>query len=439
LSYEEAEAHLEALGIDAMKSMAPSLHRMRAICEALNHPERSLRSIHITGTNGKSSTARIATSLLTATGLTVGTYTSPHLETVRERIALDGAPISEEAFGEVFDHLHPFLLLVEQNLGEKLTYFEVLTALFFLWAAESCDVAVIEVGLGGRWDATNVVDAPVAVVTNIALDHVALLGTERETIAREKVGIVKPAADIVTAELDPAILAVLKEETQDLDVTFSTIGREFEVVENRIAFGGRYLSLRTSSRTYEGLFLPLHGSHQGTNAATALEAVTRFFPADSLAAEIVSEGLGTVTAPGRLETVRHKSGESGLVVVDVAHNPDGIAALVKSLVDEFAFDNVIFVVGVLQDKDHVGILSELRRIPCRVIATQARHDRSIRSKELAEAAEALGLAAEPIEDVSDAIVTATETSTPDDLVCITGSHYVVGEARTFLGAGVDRI
>ena len=438
MSYEEAEAHLEALGVDAMKGMAPSLHRMRAICEALNHPERSVRAIHITGTNGKSSTARIVTSLLSATGLTVGTYTSPHLETVRERIALDGTPVSKEVFGEVFDHLHPFLLLVEQNLGEKLTYFEVLTALFFLWAAESVDVAVLEVGLGGRWDATNVVDAPVAVVTNIGLDHTAMLGKTREIIAREKIGIAKPAASVVTAELDPAILAVLKEETQDLDVEFSTIGRDFELLENRVAFGGRYLSVRSSSTTYDGLFLPLHGSHQGANAATAIEAVTRFFPADTLAEDVVLDGLGGVSAPGRLETVRPKTEESGAVVVDVAHNPEGTAALVKSLTEAFAFENVIFVVGILRDKDHTGILSELGRVPGRLITTEAKSGRAIPAIELAAAAEALGLPAEPIEDVSDAIVTAIEAATPADLVCITGSHYVVGEGRAFLGAGVDR-
>jgi dihydrofolate synthase/folylpolyglutamate synthase len=249
---------------------------------------------------------------------------------------------------------------------------------------------------------------------------------------------VKPAASVVTAELDPSILAVLKEETQDLDADFSVLGRDFEVLENRVAFGGRYLTLRTSSKTYDGLFLPLHGSHQGANAATALEAVTRFFPADTLAEDVVSDGLAAVSASGRLETVRPKSGDSGAVVVDVAHNPEGTAALVNGLVEAFAFENVIFVVGILRDKDHVGILSELGRVPGRVITTQAKNGRSIPATELAAAAEALGLPAQPIEDVSDAVVTAIEAATPTDLVCITGSHYVVGEARAFLGAGVDR-
>lgn len=436
MSYEEAEAHLEALGIDAMKSMAPSLHRMRAICEALDHPERSLRAIHITGTNGKTSTARIATSLLMATGLKVGTYTSPHLESMRERIALDGEPLSPQGFGEAFDHLHPYLILVERKLGEKLSYFEVLTALFFLWASESVDVAVIEVGLGGRWDATNVVDAPVAVITNIGVDHASMLGSDKSTIAREKVGIVKPAAAVVTAELSPDTLKVLREETQELDVDLSVIDRDFEVLDNRVAFGGRYLSIRSSSRTYEGVFLPLHGSHQGVNAATALEAVTRFFPAESLSDDVVAEGLGAASAPGRLETVRQKTADSGVIVMDVAHNPDGVAALVTSLLEGFAFQKVVFVFGTLEDKDYRGMLTQFTRLPCQIFATRAQHPRSVTAGDLAAAAEELGLPAEPITSVGEAVTVASESATPDDLVCITGSHYVVGEARTFLGVAI---
>ncbi|MCA1707271.1 MAG: bifunctional folylpolyglutamate synthase/dihydrofolate synthase, partial [Actinobacteria bacterium] len=437
MGYEEAEAHLAALGIDAMKSMAPSLHRMRALCEALNHPERSIPAIHITGTNGKSSTARISASLMTATGLTVGTYTSPHLETMRERLSIGGEPVSKDLFGEVFDHLHPYIILVERQLGERLTYFEIMTAMFFLWASESVDAVVVEVGLGGRWDATNVVEAPVSIVTNIGLDHVALLGPDKAAIAREKVGIVKPASTVVTAELDPAILGILNEETEQLDVTFSRIGRDFEVLENRVAFGGRYLSIRTSSRLYEGLFLPLHGSHQGVNAATALEAVVRFFPADTLSEEVVAEGFEATRAPGRLETVRPRSDESAAVVVDVAHNPEGMAAVISSLLEEFAFDKVIFVVGILQDKDPAGILAELTRVPSHVITTQAKNARAFSAAELADRATALGLSAKPVEDVSDAVVTSLQVATHADLVCVTGSHYVVGEARAFLGAGVD--
>jgi dihydrofolate synthase/folylpolyglutamate synthase len=181
----------------------------------------------------------------------------------------------------------------------------------------------------------------------------------------------------------------------------------------------------------------LHGSHQGTNAATALEAVTRFFPADTLADEVVAEGFEATRAPGRLETVRPRDDETAGVVVDVAHNPDGMAAVISSLLEEFAFDKVIFVVGILQDKDRAGILAELTRVPSHVIATQAKNDRSFPVGEIVESANALGLPAEAADDVSDAVVRALQLATPADLVCITGSHYVVGEARAFLGVGVD--
>src|SRR5688572_8360673 len=190
MPFSEAKAHLDALGIDAMKSMAPSLHRIEALMDALDHPELKVPAIHITGTNGKTSVAKIASSLLTASGLKVGTYTSPHLTSMTERIALNGEPISEEDFGETFDHLTPYREVVEARLGENLTYFELMTALFYLWAADTpVDVAVIEVGLGGRWDATNVVEAPVAVITNIGRDHTALLG-DRPSIAADESGIV---------------------------------------------------------------------------------------------------------------------------------------------------------------------------------------------------------------------------------------------------------
>jgi dihydrofolate synthase / folylpolyglutamate synthase len=431
MDYQEAEAYLEGLGIDAMKSMAPSLHRIRALCEALDNPERRLQAIHITGTNGKTSTARIATSLLAATGLSVGTYTSPHLETMRERIALSGTPISRDDFGDAFGHLWPYLQHVEQSLGEKLTYFEVLTALFFLWAAETpVDAAVIEVGLGGRWDATNVIDAPVAVITNIGLDHTALLGEEKESIAGEKVGIVKPGSILVTGERSPTILEIFAEVAAQSEVTMSRLGWEFRETDNRVAFGGRYLGVDTSAARYDELFLPLHGSHQGVNAAVALEAVTRFLPAQPLSHEVVLEGLGKTTAPGRLETFRSEG--AATVVLDVAHNPDGMSAFVASLVEAFAFERAIFVLGILGDKDHRGMLAELSRVPCTLVLTQPRSVRAVPLDDLRATADDLGLEAEVIEDANDALKVAIEAAGPTDIVAVTGSHYVVGEVRRSL-------
>lgn len=428
-----AQSYLEGLGIDAMKKAAPSLDRIQAICEAMNHPERSFQSIHITGTNGKTSTARIATSLLTATGLSVGTYTSPHLETMRERIALNGEPISETDFDDLFAHLRPYLEHVEGQLDDNLTFFEVLTAMFFLWGAEAAlDAAVIEVGLGGRWDATNVVDAPVAVITNVARDHMGLLGSTKEAIAVEKAGIIKNEAAVVSAELGPDASAVIDREVEEKAAELSLFRRDFDAIENNLAVGGRYLSLRTSSGEYEDLFIPLHGSHQGVNAAVALEAVTRFIPAQPLSHEIISQGFASAQVPGRLETLRPSGEEGAPVVLDVAHNPDGMSALVNSLTEAFAFETAIVVIAILADKDFEGMLSELGRLPCRLIATKPQTVRSVDPKDLQAQANKIGLDCDVIENVPTAVSSAIAQAGESELVCITGSHYLVGEARPLI-------
>ena len=428
MSYQEALSHLDALGVDAMKKLAPSTHRIETLCDLLNNPERSVPAIHITGTNGKSSTARIAGSLLTATGLSVGTYTSPHLQSVRERISVNGEPIDEETFGEVFDHVKPYVEVVESKLGERVSYFELMTAMFFLWAAETpVDAIVVEVGMGGRWDATNVLPASVPVITNIALDHTSMLGSTTAEIAAEKVGIVKSDSVLVTAERAPDILEIFRANAPAVSV----LDKDFGVLENRVAFGGRYLSLRSTDRSYEGLFLPLHGAHQGVNAATALEAVTRFLPPKSLGAEVVIDGFAATTARGRLESV-HIQDSTVPVVMDVAHNPAGMSAMVTALIEAFAFERVVFVVGILGDKDHVGVASELARVDGHVIATEARNARSVPAADLAETAAGFGLETEIAPRVPDALKRAREIAGETDLICITGSHYVVGEARDVL-------
>lgn len=424
MSFEEAQAYLDSLGIDAMKSLAPSLHRMEALCEALDHPERSLDAIHITGTNGKTSTARIATALLGGLGLKVGTYTSPHLQSVRERVSLNGTSVSEEVFADAFEHLMPFVQITEQRLGEPLSYFEVLTGLFLLWAAETCDVAVIEVGLGGRWDATNVLDAPVAVVTNIGFDHMQMLGTTRAQIAGEKAGIVKLGARLVTGERAPEMLEILGSGPE---AELLVLDKDFSIEGNDLALGGRYLTVRTTDRTYEELFLPLHGSHQGTNAALALQAVTSFLPEGSLSPDTIATGMRSVTAPGRLEVLR---GER--LVLDVAHNPEGVSALVRALREEFPFEKVVFVVGILGDKDHAGMLREMARVPCSIVFTEPRFARSMSVADLLAAASDLALEATAVADVPEAVDAALASAASSDLVVVTGSHYVVGEARTHL-------
>ncbi|MDQ3962768.1 MAG: bifunctional folylpolyglutamate synthase/dihydrofolate synthase [Actinomycetota bacterium] len=432
MSYHDALAHLDALGVDTMKNLSPSTHRIEALLDLLNHPERQVPAIHITGTNGKTSTARIATALLSSAGLSVGTYTSPHLVSVRERIALSGEPIGASAFGQIFDHLLPYVEVVEKEIDERISYFELLTAMFFLWAAETpVDALVVEVGLGGRWDATNVLPSSVPVLTQVALDHTTHLGSDRVTIAKEKAGIIKSGAVVVTGERSPEVLAVIEAAARSVDGGIARIGKEFDLLENRVAFGGRYLSVDGSGGTYEGLFLPLHGAHQAANAALALEAVTRFIPAQKLDHAVVAEGLAATTAPGRLETVR--SDDTAVpIVLDVAHNPDGMSAMITSLVEAFAFDRVLFVVGILADKDHKGMLAEMSRVPCALILTTPKSIRSAPLEDLSRDAEELGLASEVVEDVADAVKHAIANTHERDLICITGSHYVVGEARALL-------
>lgn len=433
MGWEEAAAHLDALGVDVMKSMGPALHRIEALCELLNHPERSAPALHITGTNGKTSTAGTATGLLSAMGLSVGTYTSPHLETVRERLALNGEPVSEAAFGEVFDYLYPYLELLERDLGERLTFFEVLTGMFFLWAAETpVDAMVVEVGLGGRWDATNVVPASVSVITGIGLDHTAQLGSDKAGIASEKSGIIKPGAVAVTGERSPQMLAVIEDRAAREGATVLLLERDFSVTENRVSVGGRVVSVTTTSAAYDELYLPLHGRHQGVNAAIALQAVTSFLPGRELGYEVASEGFAKAVVPGRLETIPMGVEAAATVLLDVAHNPDGISALVSSLAGTFTFDRVVFVLGVSEDKDYIGMITELGRLRCSIVATRAESRSSIPPSSIAEAAQGLGLPCAIVEGVGAATAAARADAEVDDLVCITGSHYVVGEARRFL-------
>lgn len=444
MSWTRANRYFESLGIDVMKSASPSLHRIEALLDALDNPERHIPVLHVTGTNGKTSTARIAAAVVSATGLSVGSYTSPHLEHIRERIALNGEPISEETFGETFEHLWPFIELVESKLDEKLTYFELLTAMFFLWAAETpVDAAVVEVGLGGRWDATNVVNASVSVVTNVGLDHTDLLGTDPTVIAKEKAGIFKPDGAAVTGESMPDVLSVLDEAARGAAAPLLALGREFHLIDNSVALGGRYLSIRTAGgeagpggervrgQDYSDLYLPLHGRHQGVNAAVALQAATLFLPAQSLSSEVVAEGFAAITGAGRLEVIRKAEAEA-LIILDVAHNPGGMSVLVSSLAETFPFENVCFVLGVLADKDLDGMVLELARLKCSIVATRAHSARSMPPQDIRAVVESSGLDCIAIDDLAAALAYARGAIPLSDLICVTGSHYVVGEARGLL-------
>jgi dihydrofolate synthase/folylpolyglutamate synthase len=257
-----------------------------------------------------------------------------------------------------------------------------------------------------------------------------LLGDDPVTIAKEKAGIIKPGAAVVTGERKPDVLAVIEEHSEAAGVAPARLGHEFEVTDNRLAVGGRYLSMRSAGRALEDLYVPLHGSHQGVNAAVAVEAVGAFLPRGSLDHEVVNEGLGRTMVPGRLETV--PSAEGPATVLDVAHNPEGMSALITSLVEAFAFDSVTFVVGILGDKDHLGMFTELARVPCSIIATEPKTVRAVPVAELEADARAMGLECEAVEDVGRALEVARRRASDTELVCVTGSHYVVGEARTAL-------
>ncbi|MGI8663792.1 MAG: bifunctional folylpolyglutamate synthase/dihydrofolate synthase [Acidimicrobiales bacterium] len=400
-----------------------SLERMHGLVDVLGEPQRSYPVIHITGTNGKGSVARIASAVLAAGGLTVGTYTSPHLEKLNERIVRNGEPIDDDELVAVLADLER----LEPLVAQRPSYFELLTAAAFRWFADvAVDVAVVEVGLLGRYDATNVADGVVAVLTNVGHDHSDFTGDWRERIAQEKAGIVKPGATFVVGETD-----------QDLLPTFERAGAEatwfrdfdFGAERNEMAVGGRVLDLRTPSGLYEELFLPLHGAHQGDNAACALAAVEAFF-GQRVDDEVVAEGFAASRAPGRFEVVGHQP----LVVLDGAHNVEGARGAIATLDDDFAVHGErIIVLGVLAPRDPSDLLDALEADQASlVVACTPRSPRAIPADDIAAAAEAIGTRAIAEPDVATAVERAIALAGNDDAVLVTGSLYVVGEARTGL-------
>jgi dihydrofolate synthase/folylpolyglutamate synthase len=386
--------------------------------------------VHITGTNGKGSTAKILAELFMAKGLSVGTYTSPDLAGVNERLTRNGQPIADSDLAEVLSTLW----LIEPLLDEPLTRFELLTAAAFRWFADCpVDVAVVEVGLGGRWDATNVVDADVAVVTNVSYDHVEILGPTLVDIAGEKAGIIKPGCRVVAGETDPELLAVFATEAERVGAAETWVrGEEFECVSSRVAVGGRLLDLRTPGARYPEVYLPLHGEHQADNAACALAAAEAFF-ASPLSAELVDQGLANVEVPGRMEVVARRP----LVVLDGAHNVAGATALAAALREELhPLGDAVAVVGMLQGRDPSAMLEALRSGGVStIVACTAPSPRALPAAAIAEAARALGLHALAADTVGEAVTLARARVTPDGLLVVTGSLYVVADARAvFVGS-----
>jgi dihydrofolate synthase/folylpolyglutamate synthase len=408
----------------------PDLDRMRRLVDVLGHPEQAAPVVHVTGTNGKTSTARALTSLLTAKGLRVGTFTSPHLERINERLAGDGEPISDADLAEVLTDLaglEPLLGASDEPSGSvRLTWFEILTGAALRWFADRpVDVAVYEVGLGGRWDATNVVDANVAVVTNIGLDHVEFLGPTRADVAGEKAGIVKPDSTLVLGERDPELRPIFERERP---AELWLAGRDYECTRNDLAVGGRILDLRTPGALYEDVFLDLHGGYQGDNFAAALAATEAFFGAP-LDDRLVRDAAGTVRSPGRLEIVGHDP----LLVLDGAKNLEGAEHSAAAVLEEFGARSLILVVGMLQGKDPETMLRALGAGRSRlVVACPPPSPRAQSAGTLVAAALRLGAHAVEAESVAEALQVAIDAAGPDDLILVTGSLYTVGSARAAL-------
>ncbi|MFZ9324539.1 MAG: bifunctional folylpolyglutamate synthase/dihydrofolate synthase [Ilumatobacteraceae bacterium] len=403
---------------------SPSLANIERLMQLLGEPQRAYRTIHITGTNGKGSTSQMVTKLLMAHGLTVGTYTSPHLERVNERMMRNGLPIDDDEFAEnvlAIAELEPLV-------GRRISYFEILTAVAFRWFADSAiDVGVIEVGLLGRWDATNVVESDVAVLTNISLDHTEFAGPTHAHIAREKVGIVKSNSVFVQGETRPDVQEILAAAPCAKRVVRD---EHFEVLENELAVGGRLVSVRTTRAEHRELFVPLHGRHQGDNAATAIVAVEEFFD-HAISRDVLDEGMATVSMPGRFEVMGHQP----LVIVDGAHNVGGAEVCAEVFFDDFKVDGRrVLVVGMLKSRNPEELLGALRADDFDlVVCCTAPTPRGTPASELMKVAQAMGCDdVQSFDKVDAALSYAYRGLRAEDALLVAGSLYVVGEARPVL-------
>jgi dihydrofolate synthase / folylpolyglutamate synthase len=427
---EWLDSHIDFEASMPSRRALPTLDRMRELMDLLGDPQSAYPAVHITGTNGKGSTAAMVTALFDAKGLSVGTYTSPNLTRVNERIARNGRPIDDESFVELLGSLSR----LESLTKERPTRFELLTAAAFAWFAdEAVDVAVVEVGLGGSWDSTNVVDADVAVLTNISYDHTDVLGPTLEGIARDKSGIVKPGSRVVVGETDPSLVDLIRTAATGAGASQVWVRDEdFGCVANRLAVGGRLIDLRTPGGEYREVLLPLHGAHQGDNAVCALAAVEAFFgvPLDDA---VVDEAFAGVEVPGRLEVVGHRP----LVVVDGAHNVAGMRALASALVEEFGTaGRSTAVVGMLSGRDPVAMLEPLRDAGFgALVACAPNSPRALPAEVVAEAGADLGMEVADAPTPAEAVSLALGRSGPEDRVVVCGSLYVVSDARELLLGG----
>lgn len=435
-------AEVELLSRWGEAKISPSRDRIEALMDVLGSPQRAYRAIHITGTNGKTSTARMIDELLRSFGLRTGRYTSPHLSSMTERIVLDGAPVADGVFADAYADIAPYLAMVDDRSAHRMTFFEAITGLAYaIFADAPVDVAVVEVGLGGTWDATNVLEAGVAVVTPIGLDHTELLGDSVAQIAVEKAGIIHAGASAILAAQPIDAAAELIKRATEVGAAVAREGLEFGVLDRRLAVGGQLLTIQGLGGVYDQVFLPLHGAYQAQNAACALAAVEAFFGAGAesgpIEAELVRAAFAAVTSPGRLEAVR----SAPTVLVDASHNPAGMTATVAALGEGFDFRQLIGVVAMLAGKDVQRTLEILEPALAEIVVSQNSSPRSLSADELARVAvDIFGADRVTVEPrLDDAIETAVRLAEEDADgvlsgagVLVTGSVVTAGEARTLL-------
>ncbi|WP_311589599.1 bifunctional folylpolyglutamate synthase/dihydrofolate synthase [Varibaculum massiliense] len=444
--FEVAQVYARILQRRPEHNISPTKARIERALDYLSDPQLSYPCLHIAGTNGKTSTARIADSLLSAQGMRVGRFTSPHLVSVRERISIDGEPISPQAFLQANRDVEPIIALADKE-GEaagqgRLSFFEYLTALAFqAFASAPIDVGVIEVGMGGRWDSTNVLDSAVQVICPISFDHEKWLGNTLTEIAGEKAGIIRPGATVICGPQEAEALEVIREVCREKNATLRLYGEDFTVSEQKMAVGGQMFTVTTPAASYQDLYLPLFGRHQAVNAALAIAAVEALGAGKVLSEEVLETGLDAARSPGRLEVL----GGSPTVIVDAAHNPAGAAALRSGIEDAFGFQKVVGVFSAMGDKNVEGILAEMEPLLDAVVTLPMEGERAMEPVELAKiAGEVFGkeqtFAAPNLLDAVDQAVALTEESElPADAVGIVifGSVVLAGQARQLLSGRLE--
>jgi len=415
--------------------IAPTLDRIAALADALGSPQLSYPTIHIAGTNGKTTTTRLIDSLCFQLGMRTGRFTSPHLESFLERISINGEPISPEGMIATYNDIALYLDLIDSRMPNKLSFFESMCALAFVAFAEfPVDVGIFECGMGGEWDSTNVINADVSVITPIGFDHMEYLGDTLEKIALTKSGIIKESAFAVLARQEPDVAQVLMHKCAQVDATPIREGIEYSVKNRALAVGGQLISIAGVYGEYNDLFLPLHGAHQASNAATAIAAVEVFAGESKLDEEVVREALVNATSPGRCEIIMRNP----TVIIDAAHNPHGAQSLKRTISEEFDFDSIIGVIAPMGDKDVDGILEELESVVNRVIVSKNSSHRAADLSELRASAQGIfgSERVTAIESLQEALVKAIEQAKLDNgvsdsntAVLVAGSVVTAGEAR----------